>query len=78
MAGQPRAFLLLFGLGLRSFSMSSAFIPTMKELASHLTEEEARKITRQAMTYRTTLQVKHYLAEQLERLAPKIAMLDTA
>lgn len=78
MAGQPRAFLMLFGLGLRSFSMSPAFIPTMKELASHLTEEEARKITRQAMTYRTTQQVKRYLAEQLERIAPKIATLDTA
>jgi phosphotransferase system enzyme I (PtsI) len=78
MAGQPRAFLLLFGMGLRSFSMSPAFIPTVKELASHLTEESARTIVRQAMTYRTTAQIKKYLGEQLERIAPKIAMLDTA
>jgi phosphoenolpyruvate-protein phosphotransferase (PTS system enzyme I) len=78
MAGQPRAFLLLFGMGLRSFSMSPAFIPTVKELASHLTAEEARGIVRRAMTYRTTSQVKKYLGEQLQRLAPKIAMLDTA
>ena len=27
MAGQPRAFVLLFAMGLRSFSMSPAFIP---------------------------------------------------
>jgi phosphotransferase system enzyme I (PtsI) len=78
MAGQPRAFLLLFGMGLRSFSMSPAFIPTAKELASHLTEEHAKAIVRRAMTYRTTQQVKKFLGEQLQRIAPKIAMLDTA
>src|SRR4029079_17743991 len=39
MPGQPRAFLLLFAMGLRSFSMSPAFIPSMKELPAHLTEE---------------------------------------
>jgi phosphotransferase system enzyme I (PtsI) len=77
MAGQPRAFLLLFGLGLRSFSMSPAFIPTMKELASHLSEEESRQIVRRAMTYRTTAQVKEYLGQELQRLAPKIATLET-
>ena len=33
MAGQPRAFVLLFAMGLRSFSMSPAFIPSIKELA---------------------------------------------
>jgi phosphoenolpyruvate-protein phosphotransferase (PTS system enzyme I) len=78
MAGQPRAFLVLFGMGLRSFSMSPAFIPTVKELSTHLTEVEAREIVRRAMTYRTTAQVKKYLGEELARLDPKIAMLDTA
>jgi phosphotransferase system enzyme I (PtsI) len=78
MAGQPRAFLVLFGMGLRSFSMSPAFIPTIKELATHLSDEEARQIVRRAMTYRTTAQVKKYLGDELARLDPKIAMLDTA
>jgi phosphotransferase system enzyme I (PtsI) len=78
MAGQPRAFLVLFGMGLRSFSMSPSFIPTVKELATHLTEAEAHQIVRRAMTYRTTAQVKKYLGDQLARLDPKIAMLDTA
>ena len=44
MAGQPRAFVLLFAMGLRSFSMSPAFIPSMKELAAHLTEDISRRI----------------------------------
>jgi phosphoenolpyruvate-protein phosphotransferase (PTS system enzyme I) len=78
MAGQPRAFVLLFAMGLRSFSMSPAFIPSMKELAAHLSEEMARKILRKALTLRTTTAVKRFMAEQLAVIAPNLAMLDTA
>jgi len=78
MAGQPRAFVLLFAMGLRSFSMSPAFIPSMKDLAAHLTEEIARQILRKAMTLRTTGAVKRFMAEELGRIAPNLKMLDTA
>jgi phosphotransferase system enzyme I (PtsI) len=78
MAGQPRAFVLLFAMGLRSFSMSPAFVPSMKELAAHLTQEQARKILRKALTLRTTAAVKRYMAEQLSLIAPNLQMLDTA
>jgi phosphotransferase system enzyme I (PtsI) len=78
MAGQPRAFVLLFAMGLRSFSMSPAFIPTIKELAAHLTEEAGRRILRKALTLRTTAAVKRFMAEQLAQIAPNLAMLDTA
>jgi phosphotransferase system enzyme I (PtsI) len=78
MAGQPRAFVLLFAMGLRSFSMSPAFIPSMKELAAHLTEEMARRVLRKALTLRTTTAVKRYMAEQLGLIAPNLQMLDTA
>jgi phosphoenolpyruvate-protein phosphotransferase (PTS system enzyme I) len=78
MAGQPRAFVLLFAMGLRSFSMSPAFIPSMKELAIHLTEEASRRILRKALTLRTTTAVKRYMAEQLSVIAPNLQMLDTA
>jgi len=77
MAGQPRAFLLLFAMGLRSFSMSPAFIPTMKDLAGHLTEETCRQVLRRAMTLRTTAAVKRFMAEELARIAPNLRMLDT-
>jgi phosphoenolpyruvate-protein phosphotransferase (PTS system enzyme I) len=77
MAGQPRAFLLLFAMGLRSFSMSPAFIPTMKDLAAHLTEETCRQVLRRAMTLRTTAAVKRFMAEELARIAPNLRMLDT-
>jgi len=76
MAAQPRAFVLLFAMGLRSFSMSASFIPSMKELAAHLTEESCRTILRRALTLRTTQAVKRYMAEQLAILAPNLRMLD--
>jgi phosphotransferase system enzyme I (PtsI) len=76
MAAQPRAFVLLFAMGLRNFSMSASFIPTIKELAAHLTEESCRVILRRALTLRTTQAVKRYMAEQLLLLAPNLRMLD--
>jgi len=78
MAGQPRAFVLLFAMGLRSFSMSPAFIPSLKELALHLTVEDSRRILRKALTLRTTGSVKRYMAEELGRLAPNLRLLDMA
>jgi phosphoenolpyruvate-protein phosphotransferase (PTS system enzyme I) len=78
MAGQPRAFVLLFAMGLRSFSMSPAFIPSMKELAAHLTVDSARQVLRRAMTLRTTAAVKRYMAEQLRTIAPNLSWLDMA
>ncbi len=44
MAGRPRAVVLLLGMGLRSFSMSPAFIPTIKDLLTHVSIAQAEKI----------------------------------
>jgi len=78
MAGQPRGFLLLLGMGLRSFSMSPAFVPTIKELANHVTTSVAEGIFRQAIRLKTTAQIKRFLARQLKELAPELALLDSA
>jgi len=78
MAGQPRAFVLLYGMGLRSYSMSPAFIPSIKELTSHLTQERAAKILRKAMKLKTTKAVLRYMGEQIEQLAPNLNLLNTA
>lgn len=77
MAGQPRAFVLLLGMGLRSFSMSPAFIPSMKELAAHLTAHQARDILSHALTLKTTARVKLYMRQQLRKIAPNLGLLDT-
>ncbi len=46
MAGKPRAFVLLLGMGLRRFSMSPAFVPSIKQLASQISIEEAEQSRR--------------------------------
>ena len=77
MAGQPRAFVLLFAMGLRSFSMSPAFIPSMKELALHLTEATSHRILRKALSLTATSNVSRFMANQLRIIAPNLQMLDT-
>lgn len=78
MAGNPRAFVLLYGMGLRSFSMSPAFIPTIKELVTHLGRADTREIYRAAMRLRTSGQIIRYTGQKVAELAPKLAGWDTA
>ena len=78
MAGAPRAFVLLFGMGLRSFSMSPAFIPTIKELTSHLTVAQARQILRQALRIKTTRRVQQFMGDQIQQICPSLKILDMA
>lgn len=77
MAGQPRAYVLLLGMGLRSFSMSPAFIPTIKELTSHVSAAQAQQILQRAMRFRTTHEVARFMAKTLAELAPNLRLLDT-
>ena len=77
MAGKPKAFLLLLGMGLRRFSMSPAFIPSIKQLASQISVTEAEQILKSVMRLKTTAQVKKFMTRQLEQIAPNLAILDT-
>jgi phosphotransferase system enzyme I (PtsI) len=78
MAASPRAFVLLFGMGLRNFSMSPAFIPSIKELAAHVNLPEAQRVLRKALRLTTTSKVSKYLEKELKRLAPNLSLLDMA
>jgi phosphotransferase system enzyme I (PtsI) len=78
MAGTPRAFVLLFGMGLRSYSMSPAFIPSIKELVNHLTVPVAEEVLRHALRLKTTRSVHSYMAEQIQRICPSLQIMDTA
>ncbi len=78
MAGAPRAFVLLFGMGLRSFSMSPAFVPTLKELVHHLTREKAECIVKRALELKTMAGIQRLMAEQIAEIAPNLKLLDTA
>lgn len=78
MAGSPKAFLLLFGMGLRSFSMSPAFVPTIKELLTHVTVAKARSVLRRAMDLKTTSQVNRLTGDALTEIAPELKLLEIA
>ncbi|MCA9190681.1 MAG: phosphoenolpyruvate--protein phosphotransferase [Planctomycetales bacterium] len=72
MAGQPQAFVLLLGMGLRRFSMSPAFVPSIKELASHISLPVAKQVLASAMRQKTNRKIHRMLTEQLLRLAPNL------
>ena len=72
MAGQPQAFVILLGLGLRRFSMSPAFIPTIKELASQVSVPVAEELLRLAKKQKTTRRIHNMLTSELIKLAPNL------
>jgi phosphotransferase system enzyme I (PtsI) len=78
MAAAPRPFLLLFGMGLRSYSMSPAFIPIMKELAKQLSRSDTASIVERARKMPTTKQIVGYLGRQLARICPDLSIVDSA
>jgi phosphoenolpyruvate-protein phosphotransferase (PTS system enzyme I) len=78
MAGRPRCFLPLFGMGLRQLSMSPAFVPTLKELVLSSDIEEARFITRRVLRMRKIAQVQRYLSRETKRICPNVAQFDTS
>lgn len=78
MAAAPRSFLLLFGMGLRSYSMSPAFIPIMKELATRLSRQQTAAIVERARKMATTRQIINFLGKELHAISPDLSIVDSA
>lgn len=78
MAGQPKSFLMLLGMGLRNFSMSPAFVPSIKQLASRVSVTEAEAIFQKVAKFKTTGQVRRFMTDKIQELAPDLAILDTS
>jgi phosphotransferase system enzyme I (PtsI) len=76
MAGQPRSALALFGLGLRRFSMSPAFIPTTKELLASVTTAEAERFAHQVLQLKTSEEVRKYLNARIKELSKELELFD--
>jgi phosphoenolpyruvate-protein phosphotransferase len=77
MAGRPRCFLALFGMGLRRLSMSPAFVPSLKELVRSASLDEAEKIARRVLRMHTAGEVRGYLTRKTREVCPQVALLDT-
>ena len=76
MAGRPRCFLPLFGMGLRRISMSPAFVPSMKEMVHRLTLPEGRAIAERVLAMRTVGEIRGYLTRKVKHLWPDVSLLD--
>jgi phosphotransferase system enzyme I (PtsI) len=76
MAGRPRCFLPLFGMGLCRLSMSPAFVPPIKELIRSTTQAEARRIARRVLRMKTVREVRGYLTRKSRQICPSVSFLD--
>jgi phosphoenolpyruvate-protein phosphotransferase len=76
MAGRPRCFLPLFGMGLRSLSMSPAFVPPIKEMARQTDSGEAENIARKVLSMSTVGEVRAFLTRKTRDICPNVAFLD--
>jgi phosphoenolpyruvate-protein phosphotransferase len=77
MAARPRCFLPLFGLGLRRFSMSPAFVPTIKETLRRTTLTQAKEVAQHVLDLGTTNEIRGYLTRKVQKIWPSVVMLDS-
>jgi phosphotransferase system enzyme I (PtsI) len=56
-----KAIPILLGFGLDEFSMSARAIPEAKDLIGRLTDEKARQIAGQAMSFGTAAEIENYM-----------------
>jgi phosphoenolpyruvate-protein phosphotransferase (PTS system enzyme I) len=78
MAGRPRCFLPVFGMGLRRLSMSPAFVPPLKELIRRTTLPVARETSERVLRMKTFGEIRGYLTRKAQKLWPDVGMLDTS
>jgi phosphotransferase system enzyme I (PtsI) len=76
MAGRPRCFLPLFGLGLRRLSMSPAFVPSIKDLVRHTPLDFARRVARHVLRLHTSKGIRTYLMKKIQEIWPNVNFLD--
>jgi phosphoenolpyruvate-protein phosphotransferase len=76
MAGRSRCFLPLLGMGLRRFSMSPAFVASIKEVARHTPLSVAQTVARRVLGMRTVGQVRGYLTRKVREVWPEVNLVD--
>jgi phosphoenolpyruvate-protein phosphotransferase len=77
MAGRPRCFLPLFGMGLRRLSMSPAFVPALKEFIRRTDLSQAEQIAARVLTLKTFSEIRAFLTRQARAIWPEVTMWDT-
>ena len=73
LAGEPLAAIVLFGLGLRKFSMNASNIAHVKRALSLFTLAETEEIAENVMNMATQAEVETYLKEEVAKREQKLA-----
>ncbi|MFO0878602.1 MAG: phosphoenolpyruvate--protein phosphotransferase [Gemmataceae bacterium] len=76
MAGWPRCFLALFGMGLRRLSMSAAAVPTIKELVRRTPLPQAQEICQRILAMPTMGEVRGFLTRKVQEIWPNVSLID--
>jgi phosphotransferase system enzyme I (PtsI) len=76
MAGQVKSVLTLFGMGFRRFSMSPAFVPTIKALLASVTTPQAERFAHQVLQLKTSTEIRTYLNARLHEVSSNLEMFD--
>ena len=76
MAGRPSAVMALLAFGLRSFSMSPAFIPLIKDLVRAVSLDKLDGLADQLTSQTSTTEVYKILCSELSKTAPHLARFD--
>lgn len=71
LCAEPLATMLLLGLGLDEFSMSSISIPQIKKIIRSVTLSDARRLAQEVLEMETSEQIKAHLEERSRRLYPE-------
>ncbi|MBF7096426.1 phosphoenolpyruvate--protein phosphotransferase [Alkalibacter mobilis] len=72
LAGDPRAALILLGLGLDEFSMSASSVPQIKKIIRSVNFKDAQEIAKKALGLSTEEEVLAMVGEELEKLDIKL------
>jgi phosphoenolpyruvate-protein phosphotransferase len=76
MAGRPRCYLPLVGMGLRRFSMSPGFVPPIKEMVRRTKLPVAREVAQRVLQMKTVGEVRGFLTSKTRQISPNVAFLD--
>jgi phosphoenolpyruvate-protein kinase (PTS system EI component) len=76
MAGRARCVLPLLGMGLRRFSMSPAFVPSIKEMVRRTSLSAAQEVAERVLAMTTIGEVRGYLTRKVRQIWPNVTMLD--
>jgi len=78
MAADPLSAIVLFGIGLRKFSMNPIFIPRIKKVLRSVEYKYVKGVVQKAMSLKTAQEIEEYIIEKILVKHPKaFLMVDT-